>query len=514
MLVWDGKAYTVARWPNEDYAEVGTTLAAGTAQSDTGMSFTVLGSVSGNFANWNSADNALVTGFFSQDWAVEHVFLKSVIPNLKLITTRTTGVYPLNKNNAHRRFFVQNLLEELDAPGEWFIDKNTNILYIYPPQGTADAELPYSEKVLVRLSNARHIRFEGITFDGGLDGAVLMENGTRDCSLNDCDIRHFMAAAVKLNNTQNCGVNVSNMYELGREAVVVLSENFRTLKSFGNYVKDSVIHDFGMVERCYAPALQIKSVGMVVSGNEIYNSPDNAIRFQGNDILIEDNEIYNVCKDSGDVGVIYAGRSFTDQGNVLRYNYIHDVTPYSAAVGESYVNAFYMDDMECGVEIYKNVINNVPVGVQIGGGKNVKFYNNIIMNAVDDVVNYSILADKRGLTWAADTPGQLARQAENMFGLAAWQSKYPWMAQNYWDGNKAIPTENFIVNNLIYQHAAPDIAVEHGQYGAVYGNAAYTSVHEAQYGSPFADESGGDFRLKPGSYVYTLIPGFEDVVQK
>ncbi len=31
--------------------------------------------------------------------------------------------------------FVENVLEELDAPGEWFLDSNRNLLYFFPPAG-------------------------------------------------------------------------------------------------------------------------------------------------------------------------------------------------------------------------------------------------------------------------------------------------------------------------------------------------------------------------------------------
>ena len=29
--------------------------------------------------------------------------------------------------------FVENIFEELDAPGEWFLDAKTGTLYFYPP---------------------------------------------------------------------------------------------------------------------------------------------------------------------------------------------------------------------------------------------------------------------------------------------------------------------------------------------------------------------------------------------
>ena len=39
------------------------------------------------------------------------------------------------KNSMHEEYrFVENIFEELDAPGEWFLDRKTSTLYYYPPK--------------------------------------------------------------------------------------------------------------------------------------------------------------------------------------------------------------------------------------------------------------------------------------------------------------------------------------------------------------------------------------------
>ena len=68
---------------------------------------------------------------------------------------------------------VENIFEELDAPGEWFYRKSTGQLYFYPPAGTnlstATIELA-SQDELIRLvgtsssAAAQYIVFNGLTF--------------------------------------------------------------------------------------------------------------------------------------------------------------------------------------------------------------------------------------------------------------------------------------------------------------------------------------------------------------
>jgi hypothetical protein len=79
-------------------------------------------------------------------------------------------------NQVHATYrMVENIFEELDAPGEWFYRKSTGQLFFYPPAGTnlgtATIELA-SQDELLRLvgsssgsaSSVKYIQFNGITF--------------------------------------------------------------------------------------------------------------------------------------------------------------------------------------------------------------------------------------------------------------------------------------------------------------------------------------------------------------
>lgn len=113
--------------------------------------------------------------------------------------------------NEHSRFFVENVFEELDAPGEWYLDRDKGILYLMPEEGVdlsaALVEVPVFKR-LIELRGSqrdpvRHISFSGFrlahTASTFLDdyeapslsdwsihrgGAVFFE-GARDCSFSD-----------------------------------------------------------------------------------------------------------------------------------------------------------------------------------------------------------------------------------------------------------------------------------------------------------------------------------------
>jgi hypothetical protein len=54
----------------------------------------------------------------------------------------------------------------------------------------------------------------------------------------------------------------------------------------------------------------------------------------------------------GDVGVFYTGRDWASQGNVVRWNYIHDVAENHGFGSQ----AFYLDDCDCGDVVMGNIV--------------------------------------------------------------------------------------------------------------------------------------------------------------
>ena len=114
---------------------------------------------------------------------------------------------------AHREIrFVENIFEELDAPGEWFLDHQTHTLYYYPPHGLdlSKAKIEATRlRSLVEIrgseqSSVKNVHLKGLTFrqaartvmdtkeplvrsDWAIyrGGAIFVE-GAEDCSVEDC----------------------------------------------------------------------------------------------------------------------------------------------------------------------------------------------------------------------------------------------------------------------------------------------------------------------------------------
>ena len=146
--------------------------------------------------------------------------------------------------------------------------------------------------------------------------------------------------------------------ECGTSGVLLGGGDRKTLTPACSTVDSCRIHDFGILRRTYAGGVHLEGCGLAVRGCEIFNAPHTAVFFSCNDSVLESNDVHHVLLETGDAGAFYTGRDWTTQGNVLRYNFVHDLgTGTTAREGEdaavSGTNAMgmYFDDCDCGAII-------------------------------------------------------------------------------------------------------------------------------------------------------------------
>src|SRR5690606_20263702 len=127
-------------------------------------------------ARWQNSKDVWLHGFWGRDWADSHVAIKQIDTTEKIIITHEPhGTYGYKKGG---RYYALNVLEELDVPGEWYLNRDTGILYFWPPSPHQEAEIYISlqETPLIELDSTAYIHFHDLTFEITRGVAFLIKN--------------------------------------------------------------------------------------------------------------------------------------------------------------------------------------------------------------------------------------------------------------------------------------------------------------------------------------------------
>lgn len=416
----------LARYPNSSYLQTSDII----NNSKNNASFKI--NINDNFS---TNDNTYLFGYISHDY-------RDFTSKVKIDSNVISIESPLQLNlQSGKNYYLFNNLSFLDCSNEYYIDYNEKTLYIYPDDYSTNNtfSLSLTTDNLINLTNCKNISFTNLSFYNSIGTAINIENSD-NISLSNIKIENIEKRGINLNNCVNCLVKNNCINNIGSIALYLNGGNRNTLTSANIVAKNNTILNSPRLSKFYKHSLQIYGVGIIASDNTIKDSTYSAVFLEGNNITIENNDISNVCSETNDVGAIYAYRDWTQRGNVIKGNYIHDIwdslNPYAKVVG------IYLDDCYSGALVYGNKIKNVQTAMLFGGGRD----NTIINNHIIDCKN-SIEFDDRGLTWI--NPTELYSKLKNIpYDTQVWKEAYPEM-QTLFSSNPLIPYNNKIYNNII-----------------------------------------------------------------
>ncbi len=381
-------------------------------------------------ARWNVDEGVWLQGYWTHDWSDEVIRVASYDKATQVIALAAPHNYGIASGTwgaKERRFFAINTLDELDAPGEWYLDRTRKLLYLYPEGDLQNAEIVLATltEPLLSASAAKHIRIEGLSFEYG-HGAGIALQSTEYVEIAGCTISNLADGGISVNGTNNT-IRSCDLYNLGTSGISLNGGDRKKLTLAKNLAVNNHIHHYGRFQRTYAPGIGVNGCGQIVRNNCIHDAPHNAVLYGGNEHLFERNEIYRVVMETGDSGAFYTGRDWTSQGNVLRHNYIHDLGGGDA----THVNTMgvYLDDCDCGDTIEGNVFYRAGRAIMIGGGRDNPVLNNLV---IDCPIGLHI--DARGMTWKQwndpkSAGWNLEAKAQALDYLnAPWSERYPSLA--------------------------------------------------------------------------------------
>ena len=344
MLFGDGRLLTMARFPNYDSTAVrfhGTSADATSPERVKG---------------WKNPEGGFLHAMHRDDWGDFHYRItgKDNDGNLELEgghqNNRPMGIHKDNR-------MVENIFEELDAPGEWYFDKTSKTLYYYPLPGEDPDRMTFEAarlKNLVSLKGSknnpvRNVTLSGLAFRHAArtfmeeyepllrsdwtiyrGGAIFLE-GTEDCHIKGCDITDVGGNGVFFSKfNRRSSVEGCLLTRIGASAVCfvgdpscVRSPSFRYEKFVpwedmdfakgpkgDNFpaeclVRDNLIHEIGLFEKQITGVEISMSFRITVSHNSIYDTPRAGINISEGTWgghIIEYNDVFNTVKETGDHG--------------------------------------------------------------------------------------------------------------------------------------------------------------------------------------------------------------------
>ena len=518
---------SLARYPDEGFVKTGEVTAVndgrfladgsanpawGTVADPTGETFRADEETAAHIARWQTFDDVWMMGFWKYDWADGSTPVGAYDPGTRELTMRYASFYGA-KEGAPYYFF--NVLEELDAPGEWYLDRENGVIYLYPPEDFADAriDLSLTTRTLLTANNISYFTLRGITFKGTRGNAIAV-NGEHN-TVENCLVKNVSGSAMLLSGTDNAAL-CNEITRTGRGGISLTGGDAASLTPGNNRAVNNLIHDWSEIYRTYQPAVSLYGVGNVCEHNEICNSPHEAITYSGNNHRIAYNRIHDVCLISSDAGAIYAGRSWTSYGNEIIYNCIYDL-----GSGDFTPCGIYMDDALSGQKIFGNLLVNIPgFALHLGGGRDLDVRNNIILSGGQRGISYDQRAiDGANGGWFAEhsseTGNMWTQLRSSPWQSETWREAFPQMAafsDDFSDqdnpGFVPNPAGSVVADNLFVtgRRTVGEIAEKARQFSEFRGNALF---RKGQMTSLFENPADGDYRIRPDAPIFTIAPDFE-----
>ena len=390
QLLFNGRRLPVARYPNADPTDMAT---KGWAFAG-GQQWPMYADIPGedkrtlqmkpqDIRVWANPNDAEVFVFARYNWWNDLVAVSEYDAGSGVARLAKDCSYPIRAGN---RYYVQGPIEELDAPGEWHLDRRTRTVYLIPPsEKTAESAEIVVASGLLKARDARHLSIENLDWEGSHGTAVLFENceSCRFAGNKISNVGFFSGSGVGVSGGKKVEVRSNTVSGAGANAVSISGGDRQTLEGCGHLVENNHLYEFGVYYK-QGVGVAIRAVGCTVSRNHIHHGPRFGVMHGGNLNVIELNHLHDLSLETEDTGAIYSGGRdwITPRGSVIRHNWIHDVYGMDLHDGKLITPHFswgvYLDDNSGGVDVVGNIVERCGRGgIHVHGARDCWILNNI-----------------------------------------------------------------------------------------------------------------------------------------
>ncbi|MDY4976020.1 MAG: S-layer homology domain-containing protein [Clostridia bacterium] len=543
----NGTALTQARWPNQGESEL--TIAKAETDAD-GISVFTFTDQTNRIAKWS--DEALEDLFYeghpSHYWTYSEYQIGALNRSSRQVTLKNPHQLYLPK--AGTSFYFKNLIEEIDVPGESYIDRKNKMVYFYPFLDMEDAEVivPVSQKAFLVSKGAKNVTIKDIDFE-------YVRNSMFDVSadqfvIDGCQFKYFTKRSF-LDGSKNVFRN-NFVYSGAAGGMTVSGGDVNSLESTDTVLENNLFDSTYTLRKAYAAAIIVSGCGITLKNNEICNGAHALIRLSGKNHIVTGNEIHHGVMWGGDMAAIYWGRTPISIGYEITNNYFHH---NGSAFANGWQQSVFWDDGAIGPKIEGNIFYQGTYPNGTGDKKNfaVKTYGgqySLVKNNIFVDNPYAVQFQNWGIRWWLALrdkeptisnnwwkyyvgKGQLLTEAHqqyyagtqweaylNSIDLAQYEKIKDLDPSNADDYAKLTeianqnydPATNKMIDNVIIKSANPD----QGLYADAAGtetNSYIAATDLLPSGNSMFVEYGKDFALTPEGLaaVREKIPDFQNI---
>jgi hypothetical protein len=541
QLYVNGEERPRARIPNQGFLRVagcpdGTPKTTGYHHLSRGFEF-----APGDIRRWHNLNDVEVVVYHF--WTDSHLPIQSVDEQRHRVrfVHGASKVFTDGFTEKGARYIVENVLEGLDAPGEWYLDRWTGRLQYLPRPG----ETPENVEVVAPVARGwlelrgdtsrrrpvEYLRFRNLTFEhvhfqlmngqpndrqgaSSVPGAITLV-GARHCRFEHCRVRRLGTFAFDLK--AGCRENAFIANEISQVAAGGFHLDGGTpdrpplTRTENNVITDNHLFDYGRVYPSAVGILLEDTAGNLVAHNHIHHGYYSAIAagwvwgYQrsiswGN--RIEFNHLHDIGQGLlSDMGAIYT--LGVSPGTMLRNNLIHDVAAHQYGGW-----GIYNDAGSSHLLIESNVVYHTrSAAYNLHYAKEIWVRNNIFALAGRGVISrtrvephQSVFFENNIVYWRTGDPF-----------TGRWEDKpYTFFLHPLSSSGRRKMTQTFTADwNLYFNPAQPLAGVRFAGRTWEAWRKAGKDRHSVYADPRFVDADHFDFRLQPDSPAFKL--GFHPI---